>query len=60
MLVHPSGTAYQMHAVAMVCVCERVHYRDAVPGAVRPVCPGEGDVLRGPAPGEEGTGEPDV
>lgn len=42
------------------CVCAIMHYRDAVPWAVRPVGPGEGDVLRGPAPGEEGAGEPDV
>lgn len=44
----------------MVCVCEFVLYRDGVPGAIRPVCPGEGNVFRGPAPGEEGTGQPDV
>lgn len=35
-------------------------YRDAVAGAVWPVRPGEGDVLGGPAPGEEGAGQPDV
>lgn len=42
------------------CVRERGVYRDAVPGAVGPVRPGEGDVIRDPAPGEEGAGEPDV
>lgn len=42
------------------CVCVTVIYRDAVPGAVGPVRPGEGDVIRGPAPGEEGAGEPHV
>lgn len=42
------------------CVRAVRHYRDAVPRAVGPVGPGEGDVLRGPAPGEEGAGEPDV
>lgn len=35
-------------------------YRDAVPGAVRSVRPGKSDVLGGPAPGEEGAGQPDV
>lgn len=44
---------------ASVRVCVYI-YRDAVAGAVRPVCPGEGDVLGGPAPGEEGAGQPDV
>lgn len=47
-------------ALNSVYVCMSIYYRDAVPGAIRPVCPGEGDVLRGPAPGEERAGQPDV
>lgn len=35
-------------------------YRDGIPGTVGPVAPGEGDVIRGPAPGEEGAGKTDV
>lgn len=47
--------------ISLWCVCVNVvHYRDAVAGAIGPVRPGEGDVLGGPAPGEEGTGQPDV
>lgn len=37
-----------------------VEDRDGVPRAVGPVHPGEGDVVRGPVPGEEGAGQPHV
>lgn len=43
-----------------MCVSVCVSYRDGVPGAIGPVGPGEGDVLGGPAPGEERAGQPDV